>query len=392
MPEARVKGGLTGLVMPGGGARGAYQVGVLKAIAELQPHDENPFPVIVGSSVGAINGASLACHAREFKAGVDHLVGLWRELRASDVYRTDVGYFCACGMHWAMALLFGGLGVANPRSLLSNAPLEKLLARQLDLPKIDEAIEHEALRALAVSVSSYTSARAVTYFQGAAEIEEWQRARRDGMRENIDIAHLMASSALPFVFPATRLKSEYLFDGSLRLNAPLSPAIRLGADRILVIGVRHEERDQPEEHPAYPSIGQIGGYLLDILFMDNLNADIERLERVNATLSLMSEEQRQKTDLKPVGIHVLRPSRDIRLMAKEHAGGLPVTIRGLLRGIGAWNSGGRLPSYLMFVPGFCSDLIELGYQDAMAQREELAVFLGFTAKADAGAKPREAAN
>ena len=369
--------GCTGLVLPGGGARGAYQVGVLKAVAEMQPHDENPFPVIVGSSVGAINGTSLACHAREFKAGVDNLVGIWRRLRVRDIYRTDAGYFVACGMHWAMALLFGGLGIANPRSLLNNAPLKELLSRQLDLSKIDDAIENKTLRALAVSASSYTSGRAVTFFQGTLELAEWERARRDGVREKLNISHLMASSALPFIFPAERLGSEYYFDGSLRLNAPLSPAIRLGADRILVIGVRHEERDEPEDHPAYPTIGQIGGYLLDVLFMDNLNVDIERLERVNATLSLVPETQRKHTDLRPVGICVMRPSRDIRLIAKEHASSLPMTIRGLLRGIGAWNSGGRLPSYLMFVPSFCNELIELGYHDAMARQEELAEFLGF---------------
>lgn len=367
----------TGLVLPGGGARGAYQAGALKAVAELAPDGRNPFPVISGSSVGAINAAAVAARAGDFAAGVADLADMWRRLQVADIYRTDFADIGRRGLHWAAAMLFGGLGFANPRSLLNNAPLERFLSGELDMDAVGREIEAGALRALAISASSYSSTRAITFFQAAEDVQNWQRARRHGVREPISVAHLVASSALPFVFPARRLGEEFYFDGSLRLTAPLSPPIRLGADRILVIGTRHEQPDRPEQHPDYPSIGEIGGYLLDVLFMDNLNADIERLERVNATLSLLSEAQRAETPLKHVAVRTIRPSRDIREMAAAHFGDLPFNVRMLLRGMGMGRANGQLASYLMFLPSFAEELIELGYSDAMAQREELCGFLGF---------------
>lgn len=379
-----------GLVLPGGGARGAYQIGVLKAIAELVPDGRNPFPILSGVSVGAINATSLASRSQNFSEAVTHLVNMWGGLHASDIYRTDPASISKTAAHWLAALTLGGLGVANPRSLLENAPLGRLLRRELPIVQIEDAIAAGALRAVAVTASSYGTGRAVTFFQGREELKEWVRSRRDGVRSEITVDHLLGSAALPYLFPAQAVGSDYYGDGSLRLTAPLSPAIRLGASKLLVIGVRDESvnRILPEtERLRYPNLGTLAGYLLDVIFSDNLDADIERLRRVNATLALLSPEQRSATPLRPVEAYVIRPSRDVREIAQEHAREVPWTIRMLMRGVGGWRAGGQLPSFLLFEPGFCNALIDLGYHDAMEQRDRLSTFLEFTETAPSPAPP-----
>ena len=381
-----------GLVLPGGGARGAYQIGVLKGIAEMLPETRNPFPVITGISVGGINAASLASRSQDFRHAVDHLVDLWGGLHASDVYRTDLGTVALTGAHWLAALTLGGLGFANPRSLLDNAPLGGLLRRELPIEQIDTAIAAGALKAVAVTASSYATGRAVSFFQGHEDLGEWVRSRRDGVRTTLDIDHLLASAALPYLFPAQCVGSDYFGDGSLRLTAPLSPAIRLGASKLLVIGVRDASvaPAPPMEHRTpYPNLGALAGYMLDVIFSDNLDADIERLRRVNATLALLEPEQRSATPLRHVEAYVVRPSEDIREIAQAHAREAPWTIRMLMRGLGGWRSGGQLPSFLLFEPGFCNALIDLGYRDAIKQRQALSRFLEIAPTQQPGENRRE---
>ena len=370
-----------GLVLPGGGARGAYQIGVLKAIAEFSDKKQSPFEVIAGCSVGSINATAVAANASDFKAGMRRIESMWRGLRAHDVYRTDVSAVLGNMLHWLAAITIGGMGRDNPTSIFDNGPLRELLRKNINFDAIQKGIDNGDLRALALTASGLTSGYAITFFQGKDGLIGWERARRKGVEARLRAEHLLASAALPVIFKAQHIGSEYFLDGSLRLTAPLSPAIRLGASHILVIGARDLAPNKlPDEgtQAEHPSLGEIGGYMLDIVFSDNLDSDIERMCRINQSLSALPPKQAEKSEMRPIDIHMIHPSRDLRDIAKKHARELPRTIRMLLRGLGAWGKDWRLPSYILFEPGFVGELIDLGYQDAMEQEEILREFLKFS--------------
>lgn len=364
------------VILPGGGARGAYQVGVLKAIAEITDRGSNPFPVICGTSAGAINAAVLASHAHEFSIGVERLEQFWSQLFCARVYRTDPWTILKSGLHWALYLASGGRVLQQPASLLDNEPLREFLGRTLQLQGTAEAIRRGALRGVSVTASGYSSAAAISFFQAAPEVSPWSRARRRGEAAQIEVTHLLASAALPLLFPAERIGNEWFGDGGMRMLAPLAPAIHMGADRLLVISTRDEHPDPPPESPAlYPSLGEIGGYLLDVIFMDTLNADLSRLRRINRTLSLIPEEKRGLSELKQIDTMVLRPSRDLRVVTREHVADIPRAVRLLLRTLGGWGRDWRLASYLLFEAAFCKELIGLGYEDGLRERPRLQRFL-----------------
>lgn len=364
-----------GLVLPGGGARGAYQAGVLKAIADMLPDSKgHPFPVVSGTSVGAINAAVLANNAQRFRPGIADLVKVWGEFSCDMVYRSDASYVAKTGLRWLGALTLGGLGPRNPHFLLDNAPLRELLSHFIDFNRVQAAVDAGVLDALAVTSSSYSQAKALSFYMGSADLA-WERARRAGIPTDMSIDHLMASVAIPFLFPPVLLGHEYFGDGALREAAPLSPSIHLGANRLLVIGTRDEKTMSApnafgvQETP--PTFGHIAGYMLDTIFLDGLYADLERVTRVNKLVQSGAD-----TKLEVVDIHIVVPSKDIREIANRHRKAFPRPIRTLLKGIGAYNSAGSpLVSYLLFESEYCQELIDLGYHDGMKRKERLIPFL-----------------
>ena len=372
----------TALVLPGGGARGAFQVGVLKAISELLPRGSpNPFHVLSGTSAGAINSAVLASKARRFAAAVSELEGVWSRFHCHDVYRTDSWTMLKSSLHWLTAIVFGGYLVGMPRSLLDNEPLARLLSHNIRFPRIRTSIEHGYLSAVAVTAASYGSARSTTFFEAKPEQPVWTRTRRRGIHTEIHLDHLMASVAVPMIFPPVLIKGEYFGDGAMRQATPLSPAIHLGADRILVIGVRDETADpagDPNTPPPFPSFAQIAGYMLDTLFLDGLYSDLERMTRINQLIDAANAERPGGTvsKMRPIDTMIVVPSTDLRELAQQYREDMPRPVRALLRGIGGrGRSEGRLLSYLLFEQSYTKELIRLGYKDAMQVRDQLEAFV-----------------
>lgn len=370
----------TALILTGGGARAAYQVGVLKAIKELLPDPKkNPFPIICGTSAGAINAASIAVRSEDFGHAIDELVSVWTNFSVDQVYRADPAGLALTGARWLGALMFGWLVREAPRSLLDNAPLRHLLANSLDFDAIQRAIDNHALHSVSITCSGYATGQSVSFFQGRSDIEPWRRSQRVGAHVKLGLDHLMASSAIPFIFPAVRVHREWFGDGSMRQIAPISPAIHLGARRILVVGAgRMSQENDRSTVEDYPSLAQIAGHALSSIFLDSLSVDLERTMRINHTLTLIPESVRKERAiaLRPIDVLVIAPSERLDQLAAQHAAALPWSVRALLRGIGAMNRhGGALTSYLLFERPYTQALIELGYQDTIHRADEVRDFL-----------------
>ena len=370
----------TALVLTGGGARAAYQVGVLLAVAKLSNNRrQNPFPILCGTSAGAINATSIACLADNFGKAVSVLASFWRNMHAGDIYRADPLGIGISGAHWLTTLTMGWLIRNPPRSLLDNAPLRELLTRHLDFRGIERSIAKGALHALSISASGYESGDNINFFQGHSSAQPWRRVQRIGIRSQIGVDHLLASSAIPFIFPATKIHREYFGDGSMRQLAPISPAIHLGAERVLIIGSgrknEHQERRRVDGHP---SLAQIAGHALSSIFLDSLAVDIERMQRINRTLSAIPPDVRDQSEipLRPIRTLIISPSERIERIAAEHARALPWAMKLMLGGIGGMNRrNGTLTSYLLFEKPYTRALIDLGYADTMVRSQEVGDFL-----------------
>ncbi len=368
------------LVLTGGGARAAYQVGVLSAIAKFVPRNHGiPFPILCGTSAGAINTTALGCYASCFHLGIKKLEWVWKNLDTAKIYHNDAqGVFGHIG-RGMLASFQADYANKLPRSLLNNTPLRELLKQVMDFKRIDHNILRGYLSAVSVTASSYSTGDSISFYQSSDDILPWQRAKRSGQPSQLNSEHLMASSAIPMVFPSIKIKNQHFGDGSVHQLSPLSPAIHLGAKRVFVIGV-----DQPKEplhisenNPHPPTTATIAGHLLDSIFSDTMNSDLERMSRINNTLKLIPAEKKEKIEgLKHIDSFVINPSHDFNAIAVNYYNDLPLAVRLLLRGMGISNdSESSIISYLLFEKNFCSELIKLGFEDALEQEEKIKHFL-----------------
>jgi len=394
--RVRLRTSPAALILTGGGARAAYQVGVLKAVAALlrdarrgldpsiaQGH--NPFPILVGTSAGAINATALACRADNFQEAVAQMVHIWENFRADQVYRSDLIGVVRTGARWLTLMSVGWLVRRSlrmrPRSLFDNSPLRALLGQMIELERLQRGLEHGHLRALALGASSYSSGRHVTFYQALNDYQIPNKMQRLYVRCAIQIDHLLASSAIPFIFPAVSLDLalagaegvEHFGDGSIRQLSPISPAIHLGAERVLVVGVGQLPG---VDGAAYPTLAQMAGHAMSSIFLDSLASDVERLDKMNQITAALSPQERRAIGLRVIETLVISPSERLDGVAAQYLAALPAPVRALLEVLGAYRGGGAsLASYLLFEAPYTRALIDMGFGDTMARRDEVMRFL-----------------
>lgn len=368
-----------GLVMGGGGARAAYQVGFLRAVARVRPDLDVPY--VTGVSAGAINAAHVAGHHGSFGQSIDELSHLWSELQMEDVFRVGMGTLAWNLVRWGTQLVGGGTSPSRTRGLVDTEPLRRFLTEAFhavdsELTGIEQNLQRGRLKAIALSTSSYTTGQSVTWVQGA-DIAEWERPLRTSRNCTLTVEHVMASSALPLFFPAVELDDAWYGDGGMRLAAPLSPALHLGASKILAISTRYGKSQAEEEDPqvhGYPPPAQIVGVLMNSIFLDLLDHDALRLERLNELVAKL--EPHERNGLRPIRLFVTRPSRDLGRMAREFEPRLPRGFRFLTRGLGTRET--ESPDFLslvLFQPDYLRAVMDVGEADAEARMPEILEFL-----------------
>lgn len=365
------------LVMTGGGARAAYQAGVIRAIYEITGQREKLFEIIAGNSAGAINATYFASHAENWDIATRNLVDLWTRIKPANVYDIRTRSLSELGMKWLGGTLFGGLTSEGSQAnhLLDTKPLRKLLQREANFEHIKQNIDSGNLHGFSLSTTNYTTGSSVIFYQGHPSIQDWARSDRFSVRTDINEDHIMASSAIPFFFPPVKIEQSYFGDGCIRQTTPLSPAIHLGADKIIAIGIRFPHAKEKMKEFAFlpspnPTLGQILGVMLNAIFLDSLEGDVERLQKINRLSGGM------RTDQKQIPILMFRPSKDLGKLAKTLPEHLPPLLRYLLKGMGVSETeGSDLLSYLAFDESYTGPLIELGYEDTLKQRDEVLRFI-----------------
>lgn len=369
-----------GLVLTGGGARGAYQAGVVRAITEISARIgvPQPFDIITGVSAGAINAGFLAAQTHIMEEGAVRLVKLWENVKFDDVFDSNLGAMSNIGIKMLVDFTTGPMSGAHlVRALLNTRPLRKLIEQNVAFSQIQKNIDNGFLDAVSLTATDYTSSNSISFVQGKEPLQLWDRQLRKSERALLRVEHILASSAIPLFFPAIDVDGRFFGDGCLRNQAPLSPAIHLGATRLFVIGVRKQPPTSEIEATKTdrPSMGRVLSVLLNAILLDGVDWDIERLARINKTLALVPSEKREQLSLKPIDFLWISPSEDIGKMAQIENRRLPRMMRFLIKGLGPANQASGLISYLLFDPTFCTSLTEMGYKDGMARKADIEKFI-----------------
>lgn len=369
-----------GLVLSGGGSRGAYQAGVMKAISEISSKygKRQPFDILTGVSAGAINVAFWAAHAENMKDAADSLCKLWSNVTFEQVFDSNVLSMGKLGSKWLLDVSLAPVfGKHRAESLLNTGPLRELLKNNLDFGAIQTNLEQGNLSAVSVTATDYRSTDSVTFIQSAKKIDLWERKQRISVQTKLSVDHIMASSAVPLFFPASQIGDSFYGDGCLRNTAPLSPAIHLGAKKLLIVGVRKQPptSEMIQDKVNRPSIARVLSVVLNAIILDGVDWDVERLSRINNTLRAVPKEKLDTLPLKPIDFLWLHPSEDIGKLAQLETRQLPPVIRFLMKGLGPIQEASGIASYLLFDPVFCGQLIDMGYNDTIKRREEIESFL-----------------
>jgi len=374
-----------GLLLTGGGARAAYQAGVLRGLSEILDTKRSPFPIITGISAGAINAAFMSCYADDFKKGTEGLWNLWENLKTESIFKTSSFSLTRIGLRWIRDLAFGGVtGISKSTYLLNASPLAELLTGKLDFERMEHHCRSGILRGVAFTATNYKTGTAVSFYDGDESINPWLRTNRIGIREKIRVEHVLASAAIPILFAPVKVGEVYYGDGCIRMSSPLSPVIHLGADKVFSIGVRFYREPEVtmqlnlESTMDSISLVDIGGVMLNSIFLDSLDTDLERMERVNRTIRSMTEEQKRNhpNQLREIPIYAVRPSTDLGAMASGAFKEFPQSLRYMIRGIGGnHNKGWDLLSYLAFEGEYTSKLLMLGFDDVMKERDNVRKFV-----------------
>ncbi|MDG0816610.1 patatin-like phospholipase family protein [Bdellovibrio svalbardensis] len=373
---------ISSLMLSGGGARAAYQAGVLSAIGEIctELRIAHPFHIYTGVSAGALNACLLTSQEGTFSEGCKKLIDLWSTIKSEDVYISNPWSLTYEGLHWIADLSLGGMKKATPgKSLINTAPLKEMIEKNCAFENIHKKIKQGDILGVGVTALDYFNASSVTFMQAHTQLPSWERVRRRSEAVEINADHLMASAAIPLIFPPINIDNKYYGDGSIRNLSPCAPAIYMGADKILAIGVRcHQDvcfTQKAESTLEPPNTARILSVMLNAVMIDGIELDIERIERINKGMQNILESEREKLSIRPIQTLWISPSRDLSTIAANRSTDLPRMIRYLLRGLGSLEEAGEITSFLLFDTTFCKKLIELGFNDGMRQKDKIKKFL-----------------